>query len=92
MKLKKQKGIILKLNFEKAYDKVDWGFMRQIIERKKFSPKWIDWVRTMVEGGKVAINLNGEIGAYFKSYKGLRQGDPSHPCSSIWLEMPYQKS
>lgn len=29
----------------------------------------------MVEGGAVSININGEVGPYFKSYKGLRQGD-----------------
>jgi len=30
-------------------------------------------------GGRVAINLNGEIENYFRSYKGLRQGDPLSP-------------
>ena len=29
----------------------------------------------MVEGGAVSININGEVGPYFKSYKGFLQGD-----------------
>ena len=29
----------------------------------------------MVEGGAVSININGEVGPYFKSYKGFFQGD-----------------
>jgi len=32
-----------------------------------------------VTGVKVAINLNGQIGNYFRSFKGLRQGDPLSP-------------
>jgi hypothetical protein len=37
---RKQNGIILKLDFEKAYDKVKWSFVRQVLEMKGFSGKW----------------------------------------------------
>lgn len=32
-----------------------------------------------VRGGRVAIDINGERGAFFRSYEGLRQGDPLSP-------------
>jgi len=32
-----------------------------------------------VQGGRVAIDINGERGDFFRSYKGLRQGDPLSP-------------
>ena len=50
-----------------------------MLEKKKFSDKWIGWILSAVEGGRVAINLNGERGEYFRSYKELRQGDPLSP-------------
>lgn len=76
---KKQSGIILKLDFEKAYDKVSWRFLEEVTKSKGFSDQWIDWVMKAVRGGRVAVNLNGELGQYFRSYKGLRQGDPLSP-------------
>jgi hypothetical protein len=70
------RGIILKLDFEKAYDKVQWGFMMEVLRRKNFPPKWLDWMKQIIEGGRVGININGEDGQFFNTYKGLRQGDP----------------
>jgi hypothetical protein len=34
---KKQNGVIFKIDFEKAYDKVKWSFIRQMLEMKGFS-------------------------------------------------------
>jgi hypothetical protein len=33
----------------------------------------------IIEGGKVGININGVPGDYFRTFKGLRQGDPLSP-------------
>lgn len=46
---------------------------------KGFPPKWVDWVMSTVRGGQVCINVNGERSAYFKTFRGLRQGDPLSP-------------
>jgi hypothetical protein len=42
---RKKKGVILKLDFEKAYDKVAWFFLLEVLEREKFLEKWIEWIQ-----------------------------------------------
>jgi hypothetical protein len=37
---KKANGVIFKIDFEKAYDKVKWSFLQQTLCMKGFSPKW----------------------------------------------------
>jgi hypothetical protein len=51
----------------------------EVLERKKFPEKWIQWIKQVVNGGRVGIILNGEPGEFFGTYKGLRQGDPLSP-------------
>jgi hypothetical protein len=46
---------------------------------KGFSPKWISWVKSFITGGSVTINVNDEVGPFFRTRKGLRQGDPLSP-------------
>jgi hypothetical protein len=37
-------GVLLKLDFEKAYDKVKWSFLQQTLHIKGFDPKWFEWI------------------------------------------------
>jgi hypothetical protein len=71
--------VIFKIDFEKAYDKVKWSFLQQALRVKGFPPKWCQWVATFVQGGSVGIQVNDDIGHYFQTLKGLRQGDPLSP-------------
>jgi len=75
----KTSGVIIKLDFGKAYDRVNWNFLEEVLHRKWFDMKWIQWMNKAVRGGRVCIDLNGERGDYFRSFKGLRQGDPLSP-------------
>lgn len=75
---KKMNGVILKLDFEKAYDKVKWPFLQQIL-MKGFPDKWCKWIESFVSKGSVGIKVNDDIGKYFQTKMGLRQGDPLSP-------------
>jgi hypothetical protein len=76
---KKQSGVILKINFEKAYDKVNWTFVQQTLRMKGFSSEWCNWINSIMTRGHVGIEVNDQIGGNFQTYKGLRQGDPLSP-------------
>lgn len=55
--------------------------MSEVLHRKGFNNKFINWVKKVVNGGRIFINLNGEREEYFRTYKGLRQGEPLSPLS-----------
>jgi hypothetical protein len=44
VKCRRQRRIILKLEFEKVYDKVIWEFLKDVMVKKGFQDKWIQWV------------------------------------------------
>src|SRR6266542_2833037 len=46
---------------------------------KGFAPKWCDWIDKVMSKGSVGIKVNNDIGHYFQTRKGLRQGDPLSP-------------
>lgn len=68
----KPNGVIFKIDFEIAYDKVKWSFVKQLLQMKGFSPKWF-------KHGLVGIKINDQVGQNFRSMKGLRQGGPLSP-------------
>jgi hypothetical protein len=71
--------VSFKIDFKKAYDKVKWFFLQQALRMKGFPPKWYNWIARFIQGGSVGIKFNDDIGHYFQTFKGLRQGDPLSP-------------
>jgi hypothetical protein len=79
----KEPGIILKLDYENAYDRVNMDFLLEILRLRGFGEKWIGWIKKIVLGGSVCVMPNGEESASFKTGKYLRQGDPISPSCLI---------
>jgi hypothetical protein len=77
--IKKRCGVVLKLDFEKAYHKVNWDFLICCLEKKGFNEFCCSRVCQILENGTVSVKLNGEMGPYFQSAKGVRHGDPLSP-------------
>lgn len=71
--------MILKLDFEKAYDKVKWPFLQQVLRMKGFSPCFCSWIDKVISRGSIAVKVNDDIGHNFQTKKGVRQGDPLSP-------------
>lgn len=65
--------MLLKIDFEKAYDKIKWSFLYQIVQCKGFSNQSCDWIMRVVRVGRVAIKVNDNLGPYFTTQRGLRQ-------------------
>jgi hypothetical protein len=67
----------LKLDFEKAFDKVNWKFLIKCLKAMGFSELLCDWIHKILTDG--TISVNNTTSPYFQSAKGVRQGDPLYP-------------
>ena len=48
---RKLDGVIFKIDFEKAYDKVNWAFLQQTLRMKGFAAQWCEWIARFIQGG-----------------------------------------
>jgi hypothetical protein len=79
LKCRNSKAILLKLDFKKAYGRVSWQFLREVLIRKGFESGFVHRIMQLVTGGQTAIAINGVVGTYFRNKRGMRQGDPLSP-------------
>uniref|UniRef100_A0A0A8ZPB6 Uncharacterized protein n=1 Tax=Arundo donax TaxID=35708 RepID=A0A0A8ZPB6_ARUDO len=69
MHRKKLNGIIFKVDFEKAYDKVKWPFLQQTLRMKGFSHIWCSWIQQFISGGSVDVQVINDVERYFQTKK-----------------------
>ena len=78
-KASKQKAMVFKVDFEKAYDTLRWDFLEDVLLAFGFGPKWRSWIRGCLVSSMGSVLVNGCPTPEFKYYRGLRQGDPLSP-------------
>nr|GFA77415.1 hypothetical protein [Tanacetum cinerariifolium] len=68
-----------KVGIQKAYDTVDWDFLKLVLTCFGFYDRIVAWIMECVTTTSFSININGSLHGYFKGKRGLRQGDPLSP-------------
>jgi hypothetical protein len=71
--------IIFKVDFEKAYDSVEWSFLDYMLMRFGFGEKWRGWVKACISSGSMSVLVNGCATEEICIKRGLKQGDPLAP-------------
>lgn len=57
----------IKLDFEKAYDMVDWDFLLKVLHRKGFRARWISWIKGCISNTSFSILINGRLRGRIKA-------------------------
>ncbi len=67
------------VDFEKAFDTVEWSFILEALKFYGFGPTFIKWIKTCYSDISSTVLNNGHMSEFFTLERGVRQGDPLSP-------------
>ncbi|XP_071703931.1 uncharacterized protein [Rutidosis leptorrhynchoides] len=73
------KSFVFKVDFEKAFDSLNWDFLLEVMKCMGFESRWIKWINACINSTTVSVLINGSPTKEFNLERGIRQGDPLSP-------------
>ena len=71
--------LLFKVDFEKAFDSIDWSYLESVMRKMNFPTLWRKWIMECISTTTTSVLVNGSPTDEFKFERGLRQGDPLSP-------------
>ncbi len=69
-------GLIVCLDFEKAFDTLEWDFLFKTLEKYNFGKNFIKWIKTLYTDPRIIVKNNGWMSREIEIKRGVRQGCP----------------
>ena len=76
---KNMTGLLSLVDFEKAFDSIEWEFLKKALLGFNFGPSVCKWFEIFYSKAKSCVINNGNISHFFNLGRGCRQGDPLSP-------------
>ena len=72
-------GLLLFLDFEKAFDRLDHNFMLSVLDRMAFPTEFMNWIKLLYTSATSSVRINNITSKGFELHSGVRQGCPISP-------------
>ena len=73
-----KEGVIVFLDQQKAFDRVEWGWVDFVLKSFNFGKKFRGWIQMLVKNAKTSIKTNGFVSKFFSTSRSCSWGVPSH--------------
>lgn len=72
-------GLILLIDFEKAFDSLSLNFLHKALQHLNFGESLRKWVSVFYKNITSTVTQSGHLSSFFSISRGCRQGDPLSP-------------